>query len=121
MRQLHPDTDDLIAVAMNGYSFAQYAASRLTSLHHCYSEVRFWMLMSCFARKDKSTPRMYLIDWMSQDMMPKACVSRFVPGNHFHALDCKFNTECEARDYLRSRGYDCTGLIEKHVYNREGD
>lgn len=117
MKPLEDDAEGLIALGLLGGRFAQYAASHLLSGH--WAEVRYWMLVSCFARQDAKTVRIYLTDWKVQDRRPKAKVSKFVPGQHYHVLNVKFDTLDEAMEHLRRKGYEYGGLSETHVYRPE--
>lgn len=83
------------------------------------SEVRYWMIYSAVSRGDYRAAREYLAD--AQGARPEARVYRWVPGDHYHALDGRFDTYDEARRHLESKGYRCLGLEERHVYPRGGD
>lgn len=117
-------TDDirgLIALGCNGGAFAGHAASKLLSIRKCYTSTRYYMLISALNRGDNRCAAMYLDDWVKQDHMPKATVSKFVPGDHYHVFGTKFDTLEEAQRHLWTKGYTFGGLVEKHVYNRDGD
>ena len=115
-------TDDipgLVALGCNGGAFAHHASSKLLSMRGCWSSVRYWMLISAFSRGDQRGVLRFLDDWVKQDRLPKAQVSKFVPGEHYHVLGVKFDTLDEAQRHLRSRGYQYGGLTEKYVYREE--
>jgi len=48
-------------------------------------------------------------------------VYKYVPGDHFHVLDTKFDTLEEAKRHLVQNGYVYGGLELKHVYAVLGD
>lgn len=116
--------ESMIALARNGYQFAEYAAFQLlreTSRSDVDWEVRYWMIRSALGRQDARTVRIYVNDWKHARHRPSAPVSKWIPGDHYYVLNEKFDTLDEARDHLCNRGYRYEGLIEKHVYTRDGD
>ncbi len=112
--------EGLIALAFNGYDFARHASRKLLDLKECWTECRYWMLVSALQRQDARAARMYLADWPAQDRKPTASISRFIPGSHYYACGVKFHTFEDAKRHLESRGYRYGGLIEKVAYP-EGD
>lgn len=84
-------------------------------------ETRYWMVYSALARGDANTARMYVNDWSRPRLRPSEVVSRFVPGDHYHAMGERFETLDEAIRHLRLKGRTYAGLKEVHVYAREGD
>lgn len=113
---LHPETDSLIALGLNGRNFAEHAAAKLLSLNNCYGEVRRHLLVSCLRRHDKTRAKQFLVDWTKEDLKPKINVSKFIPGEHYHVLNTKFDTLDDAINYLNAKGYQYAGLTETHVY-----
>lgn len=111
--------EGLVHLGVLGDLFAEYAASRLLSEYGIYSNVYFWMLVSAFNRGDKEAVRRFLTDWKEMARKPSAVVSKFVPGDHYHVLDTKFDTLEEAMEYLHRRGHNYGGLKETHVYKPE--
>ncbi len=118
---LDEESEGLIALGFLGSPFNSYAAGRLLSRNSCWSECRYWMLVSALNRHDRVTARIYLHDWPAQDRKPKAKVSKFVPGDHWHVLGTKFDTLQEAIGYLQSRGYVYAGFSETYLPKVEGD
>jgi hypothetical protein len=118
---LDDDSESLLALGMMGGNFRSHAVGGLLSIHGCWTEIQSWMLHSALARQDKRTARIYLQDWKSQDRRPTARVSKFIPGEHYHVLDTKFDSFGEAQRYLFARGYTYGGLQESHVYANAGD
>lgn len=111
------DRDSLIALAMNGGRFLGYSVRLLLDLYQCYSETHYWMLYSALNRQDKRTARIYLGDWSGRRERT-ARVSKFVPGDHYHALGEKFGTLAEAIQHLETCGYRFGGLHESYFYDR---
>jgi len=118
---LDSESEGFLAVSRNGLDFRGYAVSNLLRIWNCYTEIRYWLLMSALARQDKRTARIFLQDWKAQDRRPKAKVSKFTPGEHYHALGTKFDSLDEAQRYLFERGYTYGGFEETHVYAKDGD
>lgn len=118
---LDDESESLLALGMMAGNFRSYAVGSLLSHHGCWTEIRSWMLHSALARQDKRTARIYLQDWKAQDRRPKVKVSKFIPGEHYHVLDTKFDSLSEAQQYLFGRGYTYGGLNEVHVYAKDGD
>ena len=114
---------ELVAVAQHGYQFREYAASQLISLAGCWGNCRYEILLSVMARGFHEWPNVFqlLADWKAQDRMPSREVSKFIPGDHYHVADRKFDTLEAAQEYIRSRGWRYAGLTEKHVYSTSGD
>ena len=103
-----------------GGLFAERAADEL--LYGIgYSSTRYWMLRSAIAREDKAAVRVHVNDWAGCHPRELVNISKFVPGKHYHALDMKFNSLAAAHQHIRGQRKIPGGLIEKHVYAREGD
>lgn len=126
--KLSENKEGWLALGINeGGRFAQAAASEL--LRDCkvgYDkklswEVAYHMIRSAIAREDKDAVRVYVNDWTNWDGRKTALVSKFMPGEHYHVLDTKFNTLDEARRHLSREGYDYAGLKEVYVPKTEGD
>lgn len=83
------------------------------------SDVIYWLLYSAANRHDKETCMMFLRDW-DTGRIPCANISRFVPGNHWHTLDRKFNTYEAAKKYIELQGF-VVGQILTHYAPKEGD
>lgn len=114
--------ESLLALGMLGNEFAEHAASKLvmTTEYGPSGETKFWMLRSCFSRRDVCTARMYVNDWShKQPSKPKASVFKWVPGSHYYSLSEKFDTLERAILNLQQHGYVYDGLIEKFVYSSE--
>jgi len=118
---LDEESESLISLSRLGYDFRQYAVSNLLTIHSCYSECRYWMLMSALARQDARAARIYLQDWKYQDKLPKAKISKFIPGEHYYVLNNKFNSLEEAKNYLHEQGYIYAGFEEVYTYTKIGD
>lgn len=84
-------------------------------------EVRYWLVYSALARGDTDAARGFVQDWSKYRARPSEFVSKFNPGDHYHAMDRKFDTLNEAIEYLRRIGRAYAGLKEVHVYAKEGD
>ena len=83
------------------------------------SEVQRCMVESALARGDEERALKHLQDMPSSK--PRCRVSKFIPGEHYHVLDRKFDTYTAALGYAEQRGYVVDGLYEQHVYTRDGD
>lgn len=128
--KLSEDEEGWLALAVNeGGQFASHAISKVL-LDGCNvgygtgleRDTAYYMLRSAIAREDKRTARMYVNDWRRRkSTKPTRMVSKFVPGDHYHTLDQKFDTLQAAQDFLTRCGYSYGGLIEEHVYKTEGD
>lgn len=118
---LDKESEEFLAVGMLGGAFLHHAVKNLLVIHHCWDDVRYWMLYSALARQDKRGARIYLQDWKAEDHKPKAHVSKFIPGEHFHVLDKKFSSLSIAQDYLSKRGYRYGGLHETYIDPKIGD
>ena len=86
----------------------------------CWGSVRFDLLRSAMCRRDVEAVRIFLHDWLYLDARPGQCAYKYVPGEHFYALNTKFNTLNEAISHLTARGYRYAGLHEERV-QRLGD
>lgn len=112
---------ELVAVAQHGCQFREYAAGMLLAHAGCYGPARREILVSCMARGYHEWPAVaqFLRDWCAQDRRPSREVTKFVPGDHYYALDQKFNSLSSAIDHLQASGYRYSGLREKHVYTEQ--
>lgn len=113
--------DGLVALGMLGSNFAEHATGKLLAANSCYKEAHYYMLLSAFARKDAKAVRRFLRDWSGRSKQPRIAVSKFIPGDHYHVLDEKFDTLEAATAHLQKHGYVYGGLHEKHVYVKDGD
>jgi hypothetical protein len=77
------------------------------------TEVQRYIILSCLARGDETEAMELLIDWMPNRYR---CIYKWIPGNHYYALNEKFNTLQEAKDHLRNFGYQFKCLIEQRIY-----
>jgi hypothetical protein len=102
----------------NIYEYCWFAENvRGTSL----SEVQYWMTISALRRGDEKRAIQNLRDWKILRDRPKTDISKFVPGEHYHVLDKKFDSFGEACQYLEKCGYGFGRLKEVHIYAKEGD
>jgi hypothetical protein len=85
-----------------------------------WAEAHWWLLRSAMARGDKEACRMFVNDWSGRTTArPPRAVWKFVPGDHYYALDQKFDSLTEARRHLERHGFSYGGLQEKHAYKAE--
>lgn len=118
--------ESLLALECSEAIFLDYAASGLISgirTGDTSWEIFYWLVRSALARKDKESVRIKINDWTygSAHLRQLMQVSKFVPGEHYHCLDAKFDTLDEAIGHLKRNGFAYGGLIERHVYAKEGD
>lgn len=115
--------DSLIGLGMHGGPFVKFAAHKIAG--ECdYSGVdigmRADMLRSAFARHDRRAVVRMVKDWTTPRGRRTASVTKWVPGDHFYALDEKFDSLEAARSHLRKNGYEYEGLTETRMYH-DGD
>lgn len=103
-----------------GEPFRSHAASELLRGLK-YSETYFWMLVSAMSRGDREACRKFVNDWGGCKQREVVNISKFIPGEHYHALGIQFNSIEAAEKHIRSQGKIPGSLIEKHVYVHEGD
>lgn len=107
-----------------GLPFSAHAAwallEGLPEHPRCSRSAQYWMLRSAMAREDTDTCRMYVNDWSRPPGRPSVTVSKFIPGQHYHCLDVKFDTLDEAIRHLRQMGYEYGGVYEHRIF-RDGD
>lgn len=86
------------------------------------SMCKVYVVESALRRDDTRTAEMHLRDWRDKSRWPTTTVSKFVPGDHYHVLDAKFDRLWEALAYADKRGYRVVLPVkETHVYARDGD
>jgi hypothetical protein len=103
------------------FFFERMAAKGLRT---SFSEVQRYIIESCLTRYDEKEAEILIRDWnvpQTPKQRPKEWIHKWQPGDHYHVLDMKFDTEREARDYLDKNGYDCLGVDVRYVYTRQGD
>ena len=88
-------------------------------IHPHITEVQRYMVESALARGDEERALKHLQDMPRSK--PRCRVSKFIPGEHYHVLDRKFDTYTAALGYAEQQGYVVEGLYERHVYTRDGD
>lgn len=89
-------------------------------------ECCYWCLISRLHCQDEMGFRKHLNYWWDWDResyrtVRVADVTKFIPGEHYHTLNEKFNTLGEAKRHLMHEGYEFGTFKEIHVYQREGD
>lgn len=123
--KLDDEKESWIPLAHNGEPFISRVASELIrGLPYdplVGWETRYWMVYSALARQDYDCTRRYVHDWSEPKSRSSEVVSKFVPGDHYHALGERFDTLDEAIHYLKSNGRIYGGLKEVYVYPKEGD
>lgn len=121
--KLSPVLEGWLALGINhGGAFASAAAHQLIAeLPHddgCRWETRVGLLLSAMARGDFAGCRRFVNDWRyyRPDRRPAAVVAKWIPGDHYHALNERFDTLEEAVAHLERNGYRFDGLRERFVY-----
>jgi hypothetical protein len=87
-------------------------------------ECKYWMLMAHVNTQDPAGIRSHLNYWWNgshRDQKKFENVSKFVPGDHYHCLNTKFNTLAGAKDHIEKNGFIFGEFIKRHVYKNEGD
>ena len=125
-QKLSPHKEGWLALGINhGAPFSTRAALELLEDVPNYGdgwesrEAQYHILRAAMAREDFEACRMHVNDWSALKGRPSKTVSKFLPGDHYHVLDTKFDTLDEAINHLEARGYRYGGLQEKHVYREE--
>lgn len=119
------DDEGLLALGCEGNPFNSYAARELLSGRRLKRELAqngalFYILLSCFSRRDRRGARQFLVDWTDEYAKPVCPISRFVPGDHYYALDTKFDTYEQASEHIKRSG-GRVGTTIVHRTPREGD
>lgn len=85
------------------------------------TEVQSAIIDSCLARGDREKAEQLIQDWNNErdGKRPTADISKWLPGDHYYALDKKFRTLGDAESYLQSRGYRFSGKIRERFEYRE--
>ncbi len=112
---LDDESESFIALSMNGQNFRGYAVSNLLRIWGCYTPMRSQLLISCLTRQDKRAARIFLQDWRNEDRMPKIKITKFIPGEHFHVLNTKFDSLGEAQYYAYKKDIISVDL-KKNTY-----
>jgi hypothetical protein len=124
-RRLNDYQESMISLARNGPDFHGYAAREILrgNSSHLDLSLRVDLIRSALNRHDEDAVRVFVNDWADMGIRgPKsAMVSRWVPGDHFYALDEKFESLYEAIQHLKNNGYKYSGITERHVYKHDGD
>ncbi len=114
------DPDDLLGYRLRASEKAigeimSGVESRYSSLDYrnCILALRLW-----FMRGQADAIKKFILLNLKADHVR---IGKFVPGDHYHVLDKKFNDFDSAREYLESRGFEYAGMDMKHVYNKIGD
>lgn len=122
--KLTADEEGLISLGFNGRNFAEYAARNLL---HGVSTGQLWdihwaCLLSAFAREDADAIRVRINDlkYWKPNQKPTARVTKFVPGQHFHALNEKFLKLDDAIAHVRNNGYEYGGFEEQQAFPEGG-
>lgn len=84
------------------------------------SEVQGYIIDSCLARGDFDKAHQLIKDWNSRSTRPVNYVSKWIPGNHFYALNAKFDAIEDAISHLEAAGYRYGGLRERFQYRENG-
>ena len=102
-------------------------------------EVTYWRVKAMFANGDTRSYmtalkdagvvddrriQMYLARMSEAEVKPlvgQSYVYKWVPGDHFHVENERFDTLEEAQGYLAAKGIKFLGVQERFVYAREGD
>lgn len=87
------------------------------------TEIQSMILDSCLARGDIEQAEKDIADWNTQRVAASRrteYVSKWVPGDHYYALDQKFDTLAKAKAHLKRRGYAYGGLRERFQYRSSG-
>lgn len=114
-----------IGLAMVDPRLHEYAAREILNCIQVRHELvsngaLFWIMVSCLRRCDKKGALQFAIDWSDPYSLPTADITKFQPGDHYHVLDCKFDTWSEAEAYLKKCGYR-RGQLHTIYMPREGD
>ena len=115
--------ESMIFIARNGYPFNEYAAREIVSGINSFLSYGLMvnLVLSALRRQDANAVRVFVNDWSNSTRRPHRPVFKWIPGDHFYALEEKFDTLEEAKNYLNVHGYDFESLVERHVYMRDGD
>ena len=87
-------------------------------------ECRYWMLMAhvnCQSPMGVRKHINYWWNWGGERQKKFVDVHRYVPGEHYHCMDTKFDTLGEAKEHIQKNGGVFGKLHYKHVYAKEGD
>lgn len=85
-------------------------------------EARRWMLISHINTEDKPGFRSLCNYWWDWDRLFGSRrgkimnVTKYVPGDHFHAVNERFDTLNDAVRYIREQGYTFGRFDEVHIY-----
>jgi len=116
--------EGMIVLARQGAPFIQYAAREIVRgiSSHLSWELMYNMVLSALAREDERAVRIYVNDWSATACKkPQRSIFKWIPGDHFYALEDKFDTLDEAKQHLKRHGYECGPVVEQHVYAQGGD
>lgn len=97
------------------------AKSRIVSESNApLSEVQSYIIDSCLNRGDEAAAKVFINDWNQSRSRPIRDVSKWIPGEHFYALDKKFSSLDEAIGYLGENGFSFGTLRERFQYRESG-
>lgn len=91
-------------------------AMRFLKQEHGLNQIDYWCIYALFLNQDWEGVRTQL---RYRSKKKRVMVHKFVPGDHYHVLDTKFDTLAEAQQYLTDEGWIYNGLKEVHVYRPE--
>lgn len=123
--RLDDEKESWLAVCIYGGPFIARAAAEITRglpYNPAVSfEIRYYLVYSALCRGDLNAARVFVNDWSKYRGKPTAVVHKWIPGDHYHALNQQFDTLDAAKAYIERSGYKYGGYEERHVYQRDGD
>lgn len=85
------------------------------------TEVQGWIIKAHLDNGDEAGAKELIQDWNAQRDRKLADVSKWLPGDHYYALDKKFDTLDGATRYLESKGFKFSGCVrERFMYRESG-
>lgn len=78
------------------------------------TEIQWYILHSYPAQSSRKLYNQLLIDWGI--IHPIEQIQKFIPGEHYHALGCRFDSFHAAKAHLEKYGYTYGGLKIHRIF-----